>query len=360
MVTDETNGIRLVGGEFYGCVELYDDVTQQWGPVRGWDPVILEGSGLKMALADLACRNLGFSGVLATAAYRLSNGTIFRTRWNTVDFYYLNSKYYYMDILPTYPSSAPKFVLPEPEDINTPDSYSLHDAVDRIVRGPCGSRDYKCINSYYSMCLACAGQRTTAVSDLVTCTSNYIRVSFPRPPDNSVQLYIHLAAPPCSANQNSTHIYIDAPLTACGTTRQDTEDDIIYRNTLTIYVNTSAIITRHRLAKIGVECHLPRRKTVTVKLDPQNSSVFRSHIVGRGTGEFIISMELYLSNNFRSSVLVYPLSAEVGQMLYVQLKVTSGDSNLQLFVDSCMATPTEQPDDSNVLYHLIRDGLVSL
>ncbi|XP_066269357.1 CUB and zona pellucida-like domain-containing protein 1 [Branchiostoma lanceolatum] len=43
-------------------------------------------------------------------------------------------------------------------------------------------------------------------------------------------------------------------------------------------------------------------------------------------------------------------------MLYVQLQVTSDDTNLQLFADTCKATPTEDPDNSNVLYHLIRDG----
>ncbi|XP_078665134.1 ZP domain-containing protein-like isoform X2 [Branchiostoma floridae x Branchiostoma belcheri] len=357
IVTDETNGIRLVGGEFYGCVELFDNVTQQWGPVRGWSVEHLEVT-YRMRLADLACRNLGFSGVLATMAYRLSNGVISRNRWNTVENYYLN--YYYIDIanVRTYPSTAPKFITPRAGQIHA----SLHDAVDRIVRGPCGSSDYECGDRYglRTMCLACAGQRnqddSPAIRAQVTCTSNYIRVSFPRPVDNSIQLEdVQLAAPPCSADQNSTHIYIDAPLTDCGTSRQDTEDDIIYSNTLTIYVNASSmIITRHHFTEISVECRLPRRKTVTVNFDPQNSSVFRSHIVGRG--EFIISMELYLSNSFRSPVSVYPLSAELGQMLYVQLKVTSGDTNLQLFVDSCMATPTEQPDDSNVLYHLIRDG----
>ncbi|XP_019636946.1 PREDICTED: uncharacterized protein LOC109479418 [Branchiostoma belcheri] len=365
MVTDESNGIRLVGGEFYGCVELYDNVTQQWGPVRGWDVAYLVETK-RVPLADLACRNLGFSGVLATGAYRLSNGTISRSRdlrnfWHPVEFYYLS--YYYMDVenVTTYSSTAPKFIVPRAGQIH---ASSLHDAVDRIVRGPCTPVDFECSDGrlHYSnaMCLACAGQPkhddSPAIRAQVTCTSNYIRVSFSRPENNSIQLEdVQLAAPPCSADQNSTHIYIDAPLTACGTSRQDTEDYIIYRNTLTIKVNASSmIITRHHFTEISVECRLPRRKTVTVNFDPQNLSVFRSYIVGRG--EFIISMDLYLSNNFRSPVSVYPMSAELGQMLYVQLKVTSDDTSLQLFVDSCMATPTEQPDDSNVLYHLIRDG----
>ncbi|XP_078664818.1 uncharacterized protein LOC144907538 [Branchiostoma floridae x Branchiostoma belcheri] len=70
MVTDESKGIRLVGGASYGYVELFDNVTQQWGPVRGRreggdDPF----DNAQMELVDLACRNLRFSSGLATTAY---------------------------------------------------------------------------------------------------------------------------------------------------------------------------------------------------------------------------------------------------------------------------------------------------
>ncbi|XP_078585155.1 ZP domain-containing protein-like [Branchiostoma floridae x Branchiostoma japonicum] len=341
-VTDESNTIRLVGGEFYGCVEMYDDVTNQWGPVRGWNPYSYTHQQ-RMDWADFVCRNLGFPTVLATSAYTFTHD------------YPSYLSYHYQ---PSYPSTVPKFMMSD--YVSTSVGDTLYDAIDRVVRGPCPSNVYYCTRGYYTLCLACAGQQNKRdlqdISAQVTCTSDSILVSFPRPADNSIQKTdVKLLSPPCSADENSTHIYIQAPLTGCGTNRQDTEDDIIYSNTLTINVNASnAIVTRHHVKVISVECRLPRRNTVAVNFDPQSSSVFRSHIVGRG--DFAISMELYLSNSFRSPVSEYPLFAELGQMLYVQVQVTSDDTNLQVFADTCMATPTEDPDDSTVLYHLIREG----
>ncbi|CAH1248361.1 CUZD1 [Branchiostoma lanceolatum] len=324
MVTGESNTIRLVGGEFYGCVEMYDDVTQQWGPVRSW--TLWSNEDLqhvqRMTWVDLACRNLGFPEGLATSAYQLSNGTVHRDKWNTVDFRYLKDYYE-----PSYPSTVPKFILSQ--HLPTTDGVTLHDTIERVERGLCPSRDdYPCTEAYFTMCLACAEQQNKGnsqdINAQVTCTSDYILVSFPRPTDNSIQTAdVQLAAPPCSAEENSTHIYIQAPLTDCGTNRLDTDDYIIYSNTMTINVNaSSAVITRHRFIEITVECRLPRRKSVTVNFDPR----------ARPCSD-------------------YPLSMELGQ-----LQVTSDDTNLQLFADTCKATPTEDPGDSNMLYHLIRDG----
>ncbi|XP_035659962.1 CUB and zona pellucida-like domain-containing protein 1 [Branchiostoma floridae] len=352
MVTDDTNTIRLVGGEYYGCVEMYDNVTNQWGPVKG----MRSSDPHKMGWAHLVCEDLGFPAGLATSVYPLIKGT------GVVDLDF--AEYQHITILsdhyrPSYPSTVPKFIT-VPYYHPTADRVTLRDAIDRVVRGPCASNDYSCNRHYSAMCLACAGQQnkhnSQDINAQVTCTSDSILVSFPRPADNSIQKAdVQLVAPPCSADENSTHIFIRAPLTGCGTDRQDTEDDIIYSNTLAINVNASnAIVTRHHVKVITVECRLPRRTTVAVNFDPRSSSVFRSHIVGRG--DFAISMELFLSNSFRFPVSEYPLSAELGQMLYVQVQVTSDDTNLQVFADTCMATPTEDPDDSTVLYHLIREG----
>ncbi|CAH1248364.1 CUZD1 [Branchiostoma lanceolatum] len=123
-----------------------------------------------------------------------------------------------------------------------------------------------------------------------------------------------------------------------------------YSNTLTINLNASSAI------KIDVECHLLSSKVVTVNFNQQ--SVYKSRVVGRG--EFIVSMELYMSDSFRSPVSEYPLYVEFGQMLYVQLHVTSDDTNLHVFADHCWVTPTELnygPYDSEEDY-IIRGGCV--
>ncbi|XP_035673358.1 delta and Notch-like epidermal growth factor-related receptor [Branchiostoma floridae] len=151
VITSGSNRIRLVGGEFYGCVELYDDVTQQWGPVRGWDifsysPTHYEA---RMAWADLACRNLGFREGLATAAYKLSNGFV------DVSYSWLPPLPYHYQ--PSYPSTVPKFIVSQ--SLPQGEGATLYDAIDGVVRGPCPSYDDDCSNDYYTMCLACAGEQ---------------------------------------------------------------------------------------------------------------------------------------------------------------------------------------------------------
>ncbi|XP_066269358.1 uncharacterized protein [Branchiostoma lanceolatum] len=308
MVTDESNTIRLVGGEFYGCVEMYDDVTQQWGPVRGWSLWGDDEHEQRMAWADVACRSLGFPAGLATHAFRLANGVV-------RDGYVTSLSH--SSFRPPYPSTVPKFIMYSSERLPNPETASVRVAIDRVARRPCHPSDYRCYRDFNTMCLACARQGTQAnqqgIGAQLTCTPDFIRVSFPRPVDNSIQTAdVRLAEPPCSADENSTHIYIQAPLTGCGTKRMDTDDEIIYSNTLIINVNaSSAVITRYDVIEISVECRLPRRKSVTVNFDPKSLTVFRSHIVGRG--EFAISMELFLNSSFQSSVSEYPLSVELGQ-----------------------------------------------
>ncbi|CAH1247329.1 CUZD1 [Branchiostoma lanceolatum] len=346
VITDDTNTIRLVGGESYGCVELYDDVTRQWGPVRGWavNSIWAAHYETRMSWADFACKNLGFKGGLATAAYVLSNGVVSMSYAETLQSYYMGY----------YRSDAPKFFvsasLPQGE------GATLHDAIDRVVRGPCPSGDSECsvINcgswdGDCAMCLACAGNRTQDgpqdVAAHVTCTSDHLEASFPRPDDNSVQpADVQLAAPPCRAEGNSTHIYIRAPLGGCGTSSETTPSEMIYRNTLVIGADPShGGITWQQLLKVPLECRLPRNKTLSLDFRPHLKSVFRSGVQGRG--DFEISMELFRTDGFRYPVTEYPVFVELQQMIHVQIQVNSSDADLQVFPHTCVATPSDDPDD---------------
>ncbi|KAI8487533.1 hypothetical protein Bbelb_347670 [Branchiostoma belcheri] len=152
VITDDTNTVRLVGGEFYGCVELYDDVTRQWGPVRGWSAYRQD----RMSWADLACRNLGFREGLATAAYRLTTSGDVSSSWVSP------LQYHYRQSHPFYPSTVPKFVVSQ--TLPQWENATLHDAIDRVVRGPCPDNDWRCSSDYRTMCLACAAERTQGES----------------------------------------------------------------------------------------------------------------------------------------------------------------------------------------------------
>ncbi|KAI8482354.1 hypothetical protein Bbelb_399450 [Branchiostoma belcheri] len=152
VITDDTNTVRLVVGEFYGCVELYDDVTRQWGPVRGWSAYRQD----RMSWADLACRNLGFREGLATAAYRLTTSGDVSSSWVSP------LQYHYRQSHPFYPSTVPKFVVSQ--TLPQWENATLHDAIDRVVRGPCPDNDWRCSSDYRTMCLACAAERTQGES----------------------------------------------------------------------------------------------------------------------------------------------------------------------------------------------------
>ncbi|KAI8497295.1 hypothetical protein Bbelb_252440 [Branchiostoma belcheri] len=368
VITDDTNTVRLVGGEFYGCVELYDDVTRQWGPVGGWEPWEYGiHYDARMSWADLACRNLGFREGLATAAYELSNGVVSGPYPWAVS---LQDHY-----RPSYPSTVPKFVvsrtLPQWE------GATLRDGIDRVDRGS------------GSMCLACAGERTQDgpqdIAAQVTCTSDHLLVSFPRPPDNSVQAAdVQLAAPPCRAEQNSTHIYIRTTLGECGTTKETTPTEMIYRNALIVGADPShGGITWQQLTKVPVECRLPRNKTLSLDFRPHLKSVFRSGVLGEG--EFRISMELFRTDGFRQPVTEYPVfvelqqvspeypvfvelqqvspeypvCVELQQMIHVQIQVNSSDADLQVFPRTCVATPSDDPSDKT-RNDVIVDGCAKL
>ncbi|XP_078590763.1 uncharacterized protein LOC144870462 [Branchiostoma floridae x Branchiostoma japonicum] len=332
-ITDESNTTRLVGGEFYGCVELYDNVTRQWGPVRGWRGYRED----RMSWADLACRNLGFREGLATAGFSLSNGVV-----SSLYTYYLQWRYH-----PSYPSTVPKFIVSQ--SLPQWEGVTLYDAIDRVVRGDCPYNDYDCRDDYNTMCLACAGEQQLDnphdIAAHVTCTSDHLEVSFPRPPDNSVQpADVQLAAPPCKAEGNSTHIYIRAPLGECGTSRESSPAEMIYRNTLIIGADSShGGITWQPVTKVPLECRLPRNKTLSLDFRPHLKSVFRSGVQGRG--DFQISMELFRTDGFQQPVTEYPAFVELQEMIRVQIKVNSSDTDLQVFAHTCVATPSDDPDD---------------
>ncbi|KAI8483733.1 hypothetical protein Bbelb_385250 [Branchiostoma belcheri] len=364
VITNYTNRIRLVGGEFYGCVELYDGVTGQWGPVRG---LYVEFWGshydARMSWVALACRDLGFRQGLSTLAYKLANGVLSSySSWS-----YLQRHYH-----PSHPSTVPKFMLSQ--TLPQWEGATLHDAIDRVVRGPCPDNDWLCRD--YTMCLACAGERTQdGQQDLaaqVTCTSDHLEVSFPRPPDNSVQAAdVQLAAPPCRAEQNSTHIYIRTHFEKCGTSTETTPSELIYRNTLTVGADpSSGGITWYRVPKILLECRLPRNKTLSLHFRPHLNSVFRSH--AQGWGEFEISMELFRTDGFRQPVTEYPVYVDLRQvsseypvfvelrhMIHVQIQVNSNGTDLQVFPHTCVATPSDDPSDTT-RNDVIVDGCAKL
>ncbi|CAH1264420.1 Hypp2984 [Branchiostoma lanceolatum] len=145
----EANRVRLVGGEFYGCVELYDDVTQQWGPVTGFRFDEFEPAHeFRMAWADLVCRDVGFTEGLATHVLPLDSSY----HWIQT----ISSQFYRSYSRPS--DTGPNFFLNTSSPVSAGGVQHLSDTVGRVVRGDCGATENWQDCDYYLMCLACQNQ----------------------------------------------------------------------------------------------------------------------------------------------------------------------------------------------------------
>ncbi|XP_035694155.1 ZP domain-containing protein-like [Branchiostoma floridae] len=133
---------------------------------------------------------------------------------------------------------------------------------------------------------------------------------------------------------------------------------MIYRNTLIIGADSShGGITWQPVTKVPLECRLPRNKTLSLDFRPHLKSVFRSGV--QGMGDFRISMELFRTDGFRQPVTEYPVFVELQEMIHVQIQVNSSDADLQVFAHTCVATPSDDPDDKTQ-NEVIVDGCAKL
>ncbi|XP_078613792.1 ZP domain-containing protein-like [Branchiostoma floridae x Branchiostoma japonicum] len=70
-------------------------------------------------------------------------------------------------------------------------------------------------------------------------------------------------------------------------------------------------------------------------------------------------MELFRTNGFLQPVTEYPVFVDHHEMLHVQIQVDSSDTSLQVFPLTCVATPSDKPDDK-IQNDVIVDGCATL
>ncbi|XP_078597034.1 uncharacterized protein LOC144873499 isoform X2 [Branchiostoma floridae x Branchiostoma japonicum] len=345
----ETNRVRLVGGDFYGCVELYDNVTQQWGPVVGFT-VFPNVDDSRMAWADLACRDVGFTGGLATHAFP-NGGTWLRA---------ISDRFYPSYARPN--ETGPNFFLDTSYlAMSAGGVQHLHDTVERVVRGECTATENRWYCDQCLMCLAC--QKEPEIQGVVSCNSTSMWVSFRR--DDLVrhdESSMHLQDPSCTADVNVTHVIFSTALNECGTTalENDTTNKIVYTNSVFAPLLQSTpdggnVITRTTKDRWTFSCHYVRDDSVAVgSLFPVPAP---SVVVLHGDGTFTFNMNLYPSDSFSQPYTQsdFPVEVSVTDDVYFGISVETTGSGLVLFVDNCRATPSSTTGGSTE-YYIIQDG----
>uniref|UniRef100_A0A8C5N360 ZP domain-containing protein n=1 Tax=Leptobrachium leishanense TaxID=445787 RepID=A0A8C5N360_9ANUR len=162
--------------------------------------------------------------------------------------------------------------------------------------------------------------------------------------------HLRLNDPQCLLSSNSTHHIASVGFNSCGTEIEETEDRIVFKNQITSFDNINDVITRKHQVIINFNCSFPKKERLSISFQPKKNIY---EFTEAGFGKFTYKFRFFTDNRFvqtRSS-LVFLLR----EMIYMEIQVTSSVPNVQLFVDSCRATPRDNPSDP-VFYNIVKYG----
>uniref|UniRef100_UPI0037E898D8 ZP domain-containing protein-like n=1 Tax=Semicossyphus pulcher TaxID=241346 RepID=UPI0037E898D8 len=144
-------------------------------------------------------------------------------------------------------------------------------------------------------------------------------------------------------HSNSTHVIAIIPLNACGTQIEEDDEYLKFKNEIITVDNSRNLITRKHLLEVKFYCQYPKRGNVT--------QAFTAHrnittVWEKGFGKFTYQFEFFPNAQFQTMMdpSSYPLEYDLGSRIYMQIEATSSVSNTELFVESCRASPYNNPN----------------
>ncbi|KAK6472593.1 CUB and zona pellucida-like domain-containing protein 1 [Huso huso] len=168
--------------------------------------------------------------------------------------------------------------------------------------------------------------------------------------------HLRLNDPTCSVTSNGSHIIASVSLNSCGTKLEETENDLIFRNEITSFDHPHDIITRKHQIEIPFICKFPKKSRLLASFKAHKSAYLFTEA---GFGSFTYLFEFYDSSDFSRMINpnTYPIEVELQDMIYMGIQVQSSLSTTQLFVESCRATPNDNPNDP-LYYDIISNGCI--
>ncbi|XP_036400678.1 CUB and zona pellucida-like domain-containing protein 1 [Megalops cyprinoides] len=190
----------------------------------------------------------------------------------------------------------------------------------------------------------------------VVCTESTMTVEVRKSVIGLYEDHLRLNDPACTLISNSTHVVATMSLNSCGTELEEDEDHLIFKNEITTFDKPNQVITREHGVEIGFSCVYPKKGTVSLE--------FRAHRIPyvfteRGFGKFTYQFEFFHSNLFNRMVdpSTYPVEVALKEMIYMEIISSSSLPNTLMFVESCRATPIDDPS-YHVFYRIIENGCV--
>ncbi|XP_077039675.1 scavenger receptor cysteine-rich domain-containing protein DMBT1-like [Agelaius phoeniceus] len=156
--------------------------------------------------------------------------------------------------------------------------------------------------------------------------------------------------PTCRPNITSNSVSFDIPYTRCGTVREGNNDTISYSNIIR-GSSSGTLITRNRNLLLHVNCKMLQNtwaKTMYVADD--NFEVNETQYE-----RYNVNLTFYDSSSFLRPVYDSPYRVGINQNLFLEASLHSSDPSLELFLDTCVASPTRH-NFTTKSYPIIENG----
>ncbi|XDV43105.1 hypothetical protein PO909_011645 [Leuciscus waleckii] len=155
----------------------------------------------------------------------------------------------------------------------------------------------------------------------------------------------------CRPTINSTEVVFSFPLDTCGTAKEMMNGYVSYTNNVRASQSQSGEITRQSQFLLHVGCRM--EPDIMVQIFYKARENINANITG--TGRFNASIAFYTSSSFYQQIYDSPYEVNLNQPLYAQVKLNRPDKSLDLFLDTCVASPNPT-DFKDRSYDLLRNG----
>ncbi|KAI2649291.1 Oncoprotein-induced transcript 3 protein [Labeo rohita] len=233
----------------------------------------------------------------------------------------------------------------------TSENYGQHFPFCFIAEGQHGFRNYQSEMRCVIVVVEAEGPRAH-----VTCTKDTMSVSIERATISGIH-GDHLRLnnnDSCAVSSNSTHVFTTFSLNGCGTQMEETDEHLLFKNTIVTYDDPNHIITRKNEIEIEVMCKYQKKSSITTMFNAHRPAV---NFTERGFGSFSYQFEFFQSGSFRNirEPNSYPLEYSVGQLIYMEIAPVNIVQNTEVFLESCVATPYDNPNYP-ISYPIITNG----
>ncbi|XP_030580039.1 uncharacterized protein LOC115776464 [Archocentrus centrarchus] len=196
---------------------------------------------------------------------------------------------------------------------------------------------------------------TTQGKVTVQCSPNKMTVAVEKASIAGIdENFLKLSDPSCSLTSNSTHIMGAMSFSTCGTKVEEKGDFIIFKNGINSFELANEVITRRRTVKINFSCQFPKAISISNYYNLQNADYIFTE---SSFGSFGYTFEIFRNSNFTNKVeaSAYPVQVNLLQTIFMGIHASADLPNVTLFVESCKATPDNNPENT-LSYYIIRNG----